>query len=304
MSVLGSSTQVAPGVSLFAASAPVGVGTLLNSPVFVNTAIAPNGSGISQAYIAPNATGTAPNEGALHLGSSAQNTSLLLMRDRSPTAGGVASVRLSSTASNPASPSVEVWSTGGGATPATTYIQAAQAGVTARGQTNLVLGTDTYPNSVVINDDPVSVGAGSGLTLNTNVFLAPSGAAGLAFDINGYDNYVGAEVAVASNTETVIPNPAGLTPGLYAITTGSISATRLPFSTVALYDTANGWRGCCAYAPGAPPSGGAGAFPNAVLQKSAGSNNLSVFDFTGLGGRTVQLCYIRLTGNGFNIPNI
>jgi hypothetical protein len=157
---------------------------------------------------------------------------------------------------------------------------------------------------MVLNDDPVGTAEGAGLTLNTNVFLAPSGAAGLAFDINGYDQYEGPVVACGSNTETVITNPAGLTNGFYAIVTGSLDATRLPFSTVSLYDTAAGWVGCCAYAPGAPPSGGAGAFPNAVLQKSAGSNNLSVFDFTGLGGRTVQLNYIRLTGPAFNTPNI
>jgi hypothetical protein len=175
-------------------------------------------------------------------------------------------------------------------------------GVSARGQTSIVLGTDTYSQQMVLNDNPIGTTAGSGLTLNTNVFLNVSGSAGLSFDINGYDMYVGPVVPLLDNGSTVITNPPLLTPGIYAITTGSLDPTRLPFSTVAQYG-ASGWVGCCAYAPGGLPSGGA-PFTNAVLQKdSAGSPNLEVFQFTGLTGRTVQLNYTRLTGGAFNFPN-
>lgn len=299
MSVLGTSTQVAPGVSLFAPSAPVGVGVTLNSPVAINTSVAPSAAGISQAFLAPNATGVAPNEGTLHIGASASNSTLILVRDRSPTAAGQASVRLSSTQSNAANPALEVWSTGGGATPAVCNIQASQAGVSARGQTSIAFGTDTYPQSVIINDDPVSAAAGAGLTLNTNVFLNTSGPAGEAFDINGYNRYTGAVVSVPDGASAPIPNPALLTPGLYAIVTGSEAADRLPFSTVAYYDTANGWVGCCAYAPGGLPAPGI-AFTNAVLQPTAGDRTLTCFNFTGLGARTVQLTYVRLSGPAFN----
>jgi hypothetical protein len=155
---------------------------------------------------------------------------------------------------------------------------------------------------MVLNDNPIGTTQGTGLTLNTNVFLAPSGSANIAFDINGYDMYIGPVVPLLDNGSTVITNPVGLTPGIYAITTGSLDATRLPFSTVAQYTTSGGWVGCCAYAPGGLPVGGA-PFTNAVLQRDNDSNNLEVFQFTGLTGRTVQLNYTRLTGGAYNFPN-
>jgi hypothetical protein len=109
----------------------------------------------------------------------------------------------------------------GGGIGATPLISAVRGGAVSGGTLNLGSSTASVNNVVLtdgvvtMNGDVVVAGAGSDLSVGGDIVLANGDTAGKS--ISGYYNEVTASASYATNVDTPIANPAGLTAGWYIV---------------------------------------------------------------------------------------
>jgi hypothetical protein len=150
------------------------------------------------------------------------------------------------------------------------------------------------PLLTIYNDSAIGTGDNSAIYLQSNLNIAASGPAQLAFDINGYDLYTSAATSCGTGI-TSITNPYGIIPGIYAIMCNTGPACD-GFSTMARF-SGGSWvagGGGLGFATGA--GGAIGISLNGAAAGTININNTSSATLA------IVLTYVRLTGNSFHLP--
>ena len=263
MSVLGTSTQVAPGNYLF-------------SPAPSTDAPATAGSPLLLIHSGPNAQIRPADAltGTLFLGASAAAPGVLAVSQALGPSLNQHGVQVSSSLVNN---SAELYTS-----PAGTCLSS--SGVSA-----VNLGSHAYPSILTVS--PVAgTTPGQAITANADINLGT--AAGKSVNINNYGTYISAGIVAPTQSSTPVPDPAGMPDGVYLVTTlaGATTGTNGGISAICIRQL-GGWTaggGAQVYAGG-----------DSTSINVSDSGVLNITNYTA-GDYATTLFYIRICSTVFN----
>jgi len=196
MSVLGTSTQVAPGNYLFSPAPSTDAPSAVGSPLLLI-----HSGANAQIRPADALTGT------LFLGSSAAAPGTVAVSQALGPSANQSGVQLASAYSNNS---------------AELYTGPAGTSLSSSGVSAVNLGSHAYPSILTVS--PVAgTTPGQAITANADINLGTAG--GKSVNINNYGTYLSAGIVAPTQSTTPVPDPAGIPDGVYLVMTLASATT-------------------------------------------------------------------------------